>query len=141
MPNDPIQAIEFAQSKGQARKDGRTNVSFADVAGCDEAVRELKFVVEVSKKSPYSHVSGAAQIIPILGGEHIGLLGCRHTRHQHLGNLGMMCFARKVSEEHCHMILMLTHSVNAVSQGPSHVHLHRRKATKGHPARGCSRHR
>ena len=52
MPNDPIQAIEFAQSKGQARKDGRTNVSFADVAGCDEAVRELKFVVEVSS-SPH----------------------------------------------------------------------------------------
>ena len=51
MPNDPIQAIEFAQSKGQARKDGRTNVSFADVAGCDEAVRELKFVVEVSNFS------------------------------------------------------------------------------------------
>ena len=48
MPNDPIQAIEFAQSKGQARRDGRTGITFADVAGCDEAVRELKFVVEVS---------------------------------------------------------------------------------------------
>ena len=47
MPNDPIQAIEFAQSKGQARRDGRTGITFADVAGCDEAVRELKFVVEV----------------------------------------------------------------------------------------------
>jgi len=48
MPNDPIQAIEFAQSKGQARRDGRTGITFADVAGCDEAVRELRSVVEVS---------------------------------------------------------------------------------------------
>ena len=48
MPTDPLQAIEFAQSKGQARKDGRTGITFADVAGCDEAVRELKFVVEVN---------------------------------------------------------------------------------------------
>lgn len=47
MPTDPIQAMEFAQSKGQARKDGRTGVTFADVAGCDEAVRQLRFVVEV----------------------------------------------------------------------------------------------
>ena len=54
MPTDPIQAMEFAQSKGQARKDGRTGVTFADVAGCDEAVRQLRFVVEVgSKQSPY----------------------------------------------------------------------------------------
>lgn len=50
MPTDPIQAMEFAQSKGQARKDGRTGVTFADVAGCDEAVRQLRFVVEVSSK-------------------------------------------------------------------------------------------
>ena len=50
MPNDPIQAIEFAQSKGQARRDGRTGITFADVAGCEEAVRELKFVVEVIER-------------------------------------------------------------------------------------------
>ncbi len=52
MPNDPVQAIEFAQSKGQARRDGRTGITFADVAGCDEAVRELKFVVEVRACAP-----------------------------------------------------------------------------------------
>ncbi len=46
MPNDPIQAIEFAQSKGQARKDGKTGVLFTDVAGCDEALRKLGYVVE-----------------------------------------------------------------------------------------------
>ena len=46
MPNDPIQAMEFAQSKGQARKDGRTGVLFADVAGCDDALRKLGYVVE-----------------------------------------------------------------------------------------------
>ena len=54
MPNDPVQAIEFAQSKGQARRDGRTGITFADVAGCDEAVRELKFVVEVGECAPLS---------------------------------------------------------------------------------------
>ncbi len=55
MPNDPIQAMEFAQSKGQARKDGRTGVTFADVAGADEAVRQLQFVVEVRPASPPRH--------------------------------------------------------------------------------------
>ena len=52
MPNDPIQAMEFAQSKGQARKDGRTGVTFADVAGADEAVRQLRFVVEARSTPP-----------------------------------------------------------------------------------------
>jgi hypothetical protein len=47
MPNDPVMAMEFAQSKGQARKEGRTGVTFADVAGCDQAVKELQFVVKV----------------------------------------------------------------------------------------------
>ena len=49
MPNDPIQAMEFAQSKGQARKDGRTGVLFADVAGCDDALRKLGYVVEARR--------------------------------------------------------------------------------------------
>ncbi len=54
MPNDPIQAMEFAQSKGQARKDGRTGVTFADVAGAGEAVRQLQFVVEARAALPSS---------------------------------------------------------------------------------------
>ncbi|KAK9817111.1 hypothetical protein WJX72_009705 [[Myrmecia] bisecta] len=49
MPNDPIQAMEFAQSKGQARKEGRTNVKFADVAGLDATVSDLRDVVEFLK--------------------------------------------------------------------------------------------
>jgi hypothetical protein len=59
MPNDPIQAMEFAQSKGQARKDGRTGVTFADVAGAGEAVRQLQFVVEARSLfwlSPFAEV-------------------------------------------------------------------------------------
>ena len=52
MPNDPIQAMEFAQSKGQARKDGRTGVLFADVAGCDDALRKLGYVVEARAAMP-----------------------------------------------------------------------------------------
>jgi hypothetical protein len=43
------QAMEFAQSKGQARKEGLTNVRFEDVAGLDETLTELKEVVEFLK--------------------------------------------------------------------------------------------
>ncbi len=55
MPNDPIQAIEFAQSKGQARKDGKTGVLFSDVAGCDEALRKLGYVVEARARPLGEH--------------------------------------------------------------------------------------
>ena len=58
MPNDPMQAIEFAQSKGQARKDGKTGVLFADVAGCDDALRKLGYVVE-ARHLPW-HVNAAS---------------------------------------------------------------------------------
>lgn len=47
MPNDPQQAMEFAQSKGQARKEGRTNVRFTDVAGIAPILAELQDVVKV----------------------------------------------------------------------------------------------
>eukprot|EP00884_Botryococcus_braunii_P017856 jgi/Botrbrau1/4754/Bobra.0137s0026.1 len=46
MPNDPQQAMEFAQSKGQARKEGRTNVRFTDVAGITPILAELEDVVK-----------------------------------------------------------------------------------------------
>lgn len=49
MPADLQQAMEFAQSKGQARKDGRTEVRFADVAGMDATLRELQEVVDLLK--------------------------------------------------------------------------------------------
>ena len=47
MPSDPIQAMEFAQSKGQARKDGKTGISFGDIAGMESTKKELQEVVEV----------------------------------------------------------------------------------------------
>mmetsp|Transcript_16982 Transcript_16982/g.42620 ORF Transcript_16982/g.42620 Transcript_16982/m.42620 type:complete len:855 (+) Transcript_16982:187-2751(+) len=49
MPGDQVQAMEFAQSKGQARKEGLTNVRFADVAGLDETLTELREVVAFLK--------------------------------------------------------------------------------------------
>ena len=48
MPGDPIEAMEFAQSKGKARKEGQTSVNFADVAGIDPIVAELQGIVTVS---------------------------------------------------------------------------------------------
>lgn len=47
MPADPIQAMEFAQSKGQARKEGTTGVTFADVAGLSYIQSELQDIVSV----------------------------------------------------------------------------------------------
>ena len=47
LPGDLSEAQEFAQSKGQAQKQGRTGVRFADVAGCSSVLAELKDVVEV----------------------------------------------------------------------------------------------
>ena len=47
LPGDLSEAQEFAQSKGQAQKQGRTGVRFADVAGCGSILAELKDVVEV----------------------------------------------------------------------------------------------
>jgi ATP-dependent Zn protease len=41
--------MEFAQSKGKARKEGMTNVRFSDVAGLENMVGELREVVEFLK--------------------------------------------------------------------------------------------
>ncbi len=48
MPTDPMQAIEFAQSKGKARQEGRTGVTLADVGGLGPVSEELNNVVDVS---------------------------------------------------------------------------------------------
>lgn len=50
MPGDLLEAQEFAQSKAQAQKRGRTGVVFADVAGCDHTLNELREVVAVCKQ-------------------------------------------------------------------------------------------
>ena len=47
MPADPIQAMEFAQSKGQARKEGTTGITFEDVAGLSYIQEELQDIVSV----------------------------------------------------------------------------------------------
>lgn len=47
MPTDAYMAIEFAQSKGQARQEGKTGVKFGDVAGMDQTLLELQEIVEV----------------------------------------------------------------------------------------------
>ena len=52
MPTDAYMAIEFAQSKGQARQEGKTGVKFNDVAGMDQTLTELQEIVEVSKCKP-----------------------------------------------------------------------------------------
>lgn len=48
-PADVIQAMEFAQSKGQARKDGKTGVTFDDVAGMGYIATELQDIVSFLK--------------------------------------------------------------------------------------------
>eukprot|EP00210_Caulerpa_lentillifera_P003025 g2888.t1 len=50
MPADAIQAMEFAQSKGRARKDGRTGVKFTDIAGLESIIEDLKDVVQFLKQ-------------------------------------------------------------------------------------------
>ena len=52
MPTDPIQAMEFAQSKGQARKEGKTGITFGDIAGMEATKQELQEVVEVGSAVP-----------------------------------------------------------------------------------------
>jgi cell division protease FtsH len=49
MPTDMFQAMEFAQSKGSARRDGSTGVTFADVGGLGDALDEMVRVVEFLK--------------------------------------------------------------------------------------------
>lgn len=51
MPTDAYMAIEFAQSKGQARQEGKTGVKFADVAGMDQTLTELQEIVEACHRS------------------------------------------------------------------------------------------
>jgi ATP-dependent metalloprotease FtsH len=59
MPQDFQEAIEFAQSKGRARRDGSTGVTFADVAGADAALGDVRFLVEFLK-DPTSYASSGA---------------------------------------------------------------------------------
>ncbi|KAL0050459.1 hypothetical protein WJX82_011563 [Trebouxia sp. C0006] len=61
MPSDPIQAMEFAQSKGQAHKEGRTNVTLKDVAGLDSIVGRLQQVVTYLKDPEGTQFRGLAR--------------------------------------------------------------------------------
>jgi len=49
MPSDPLQAMEFAQSKAKARKDGQTEVRFEDVAGIETVKEDLMEIVSFLK--------------------------------------------------------------------------------------------
>lgn len=49
MPTDMFQAMEFAQSKGTARKDGSSDVKFTDVGGLGETIHEMMDVVSFLK--------------------------------------------------------------------------------------------
>lgn len=44
-----VQAIEFARSKSQARREGMTNVRFDQVAGIDAVRDELNEIVNVRR--------------------------------------------------------------------------------------------
>ena len=61
MPSDPIQAMEFAQSKGQAHKEGRTDVTLKDVAGLDSIVGRLQQVVTYLKDPQGTQFRGLAR--------------------------------------------------------------------------------
>ncbi|KAI7845492.1 hypothetical protein COHA_001038 [Chlorella ohadii] len=49
MPVDMFQAMEFAQSKGNARRDGSTGITFSDVGGLGNTIGEMMQVVEFLK--------------------------------------------------------------------------------------------
>jgi len=49
IPQDQVQAMEFAQSRAEARKEGKTNVGFKDVAALGSVVEELQEVVAFLK--------------------------------------------------------------------------------------------
>ena len=59
MPTDIQEAIEFAQSKGKARKEGTTGVTFAMVAGADATLDEVRFVVDFLKDPTAYAAQGA----------------------------------------------------------------------------------
>jgi len=49
IPMDAVQAMEFAQSRSEARKEGQTGVTFKDVAALGSTVEELEEVVAFLK--------------------------------------------------------------------------------------------
>ncbi|KAI3430488.1 hypothetical protein D9Q98_005083 [Chlorella vulgaris] len=49
MPVDMFQAMEFAQSKGNARREGSTGVTFSDVGGLGNTIQDMMKVVEFLK--------------------------------------------------------------------------------------------
>jgi ATP-dependent metalloprotease FtsH len=59
MPQDFQEAIEFAQSKGRARRDGSTGVTFDAVAGADAVLGDVRFIVDFLKDPASYEASGA----------------------------------------------------------------------------------
>ena len=59
IPTDTIQAMEFGQSKAKSRKEGRTGVTFKDVAGLETVLEELQEVVAFLKDPGRFNTVGA----------------------------------------------------------------------------------
>jgi cell division protease FtsH len=57
-PNDLQEAIEFAQSKAKARKDGTTGVTLADVAGLDNVKHQFHEVIDFLRNPDKCKESG-----------------------------------------------------------------------------------
>eukprot|EP00958_Prasinococcus_capsulatus_P004330 scaffold401_cov399-Prasinococcus_capsulatus_cf.AAC.14 len=49
MPSDQFTAMEFAKSRSDSRSEGKTDTKFADIAGQDETLEELKDIVAFLK--------------------------------------------------------------------------------------------
>jgi hypothetical protein len=104
MPSDPIQAMEFAQSKGQARKDGKTGISFGDIAGMEATKKELQEVVEVSLCQELNCIERGPVLNVRLSGLEplpVSLTGSGVTSRMHANRRIVTCSVPKVSKLHC----------------------------------------
>ena len=74
MPSDLLEAQEFAQSKAQAQKRGRTGIKFDDVAGSESTLKQLQEVVEVSNLACLSFLASSAATLASVFLMHLPVL-------------------------------------------------------------------
>ena len=114
MPSDAFMAIEFAQSKGQARQEGRTGVSFADVAGMDQTLQELQDIVEVSTQPPTSSYTANMCVLDD---------SCNQTGIGWAGFIRLLLWhnlARNSSDSKCLWVLLCVGEIPGWSQSLPH---------------------